>query len=577
MSDELRERYVLDHFVLTVILWMAVLGAIIALVVIFMLQLGVEMARRRREQLSAKARRLRRKSDLKEVEAPCLPPKSFHLFLSHVWRTGQDQMRVIKQRLMEMVPNLVVFLDVDDLTDGKGAEYVDKSEAVLIFLSNGYFHSANCMRELLRAVFRRKRLITLSESDLDHGRVMREEVYSWLQEADEKYEKWGLAGEMETWGMAIPTPGFFFDLLYNTPSNEVIEWTRIGVFQDVTLRNIAERLLPADLQGNTFVQDELLMSCVTIPPPKQLGGCSFHLFCSSHNQGACELVQEANKMLHLDAAFTSKIDEIGECAHMLVYLNKLTWTSGDKSVRFAMDVDQALLNGVHLLLVHEMPGEGGQEQRHGCDFGLFFACPDGETPRRLLKNEIYNEIAVPLKGGPLREPSMHLFAMAIGHIGQHHQGRVLSVDREKSVIQAIVQAGREQSVQRIIPEMASSVRMCVDQQRVDDYQRRLPSLSEASWCSDSFKYSSSRCVAEQEPSVLPASSIHWKRVARVAPILVRGNNELEPRALQQALGSKIIASTAQPSLMPMSTRQNTTEHIAVRRGSVSSNKRRNLG
>ena len=28
---------------------------------------------------------------------------------------GQDQMRVIKQRLLEMVPDLRVFLDVDDL------------------------------------------------------------------------------------------------------------------------------------------------------------------------------------------------------------------------------------------------------------------------------------------------------------------------------------------------------------------------------------------------------------------------------------------------------------------------------
>ena len=34
----------------------------------------------------------------------------FHLFLSHSWGTGQDQMRVIKQRLLEMMPNVRVFL-----------------------------------------------------------------------------------------------------------------------------------------------------------------------------------------------------------------------------------------------------------------------------------------------------------------------------------------------------------------------------------------------------------------------------------------------------------------------------------
>ena len=33
--------------------------------------------------------------------------------------------------------------DVDDLKDGKGAEYVDVSVVVLIFASRGYFQSPN--------------------------------------------------------------------------------------------------------------------------------------------------------------------------------------------------------------------------------------------------------------------------------------------------------------------------------------------------------------------------------------------------------------------------------------------------
>ena len=39
---------------------------------------------------------------------------TFHIFLSHVWGTGQDQMRIVKQRLHEMVPSLQIFLDVDE-------------------------------------------------------------------------------------------------------------------------------------------------------------------------------------------------------------------------------------------------------------------------------------------------------------------------------------------------------------------------------------------------------------------------------------------------------------------------------
>ena len=44
-----------------------------------------------------------------------LPPSS-PPFCS-VWGTGQDQMRIVKQRLLEMMPALAVFLDVDDLED----------------------------------------------------------------------------------------------------------------------------------------------------------------------------------------------------------------------------------------------------------------------------------------------------------------------------------------------------------------------------------------------------------------------------------------------------------------------------
>ena len=87
---------------------------------------------------------------------------SFHIFLSHVWSTGQDHMRIVKQRLLEMLPDIRVFLDVDDLKEGKGAEYVDASVLSLIFCSDGYFKSANCMREILRAVVTGKPILRIS-------------------------------------------------------------------------------------------------------------------------------------------------------------------------------------------------------------------------------------------------------------------------------------------------------------------------------------------------------------------------------------------------------------------------------
>ena len=54
-------------------------------------------------------------------------------------------MRSLKQRLQELVPNLKVFLDVDDLKTGKGAESVNVSQNTLVMVSDGYFRSPNCL------------------------------------------------------------------------------------------------------------------------------------------------------------------------------------------------------------------------------------------------------------------------------------------------------------------------------------------------------------------------------------------------------------------------------------------------
>ena len=56
-------------------------------------------------------------------------------------------MRVIKQRLIEVMPGLEIFLDVDiaGLEIGDLEQYVDASDTVLVFCSQGYFQSKNCM------------------------------------------------------------------------------------------------------------------------------------------------------------------------------------------------------------------------------------------------------------------------------------------------------------------------------------------------------------------------------------------------------------------------------------------------
>ena len=329
-------------------------------------------------------------------------------------------MRIVKQRLLEMLPDALVFLDVDDLQVGRGAEYLDKSAVVLILVSEGYFNSPNCMRELLRAFVTGKPIVVLAEPDSKKGGMTSEQVMQQLREAEAPYKKhgeefpskyvmWGLAREVEGWGYHMPSADVLHTALFDV---EPIEWIRIGKFQDVSMRLIAEAILPEPLDEGTYLQGELSRVVPTLPAPRD--GCSYHVYCSTCNAGAAELMREAAAQCNLRIAITENADDLGESERMLVYLTGLTWTSGEATVAFVEQIKRAMAANVPLLLCHEMPGIGGQTARHACDFDLFFSNTQGATPQELLSANIYSTIAVPLKGGAWRAVSMVMVSQALG-------------------------------------------------------------------------------------------------------------------------------------------------------------------
>ena len=63
-------------------------------------------------------------------------------------------MRTVKLRLLELMPLLSIFLDVDNLEEGAGAEYIDRPRVVLCFCTVRYFMSRACAREIFRAALR---------------------------------------------------------------------------------------------------------------------------------------------------------------------------------------------------------------------------------------------------------------------------------------------------------------------------------------------------------------------------------------------------------------------------------------
>ena len=117
--------------------------------------------------------------------------------------------------------------------------------------------SKNCMRELLSADRLDKPVIALIDPDASRGGLTKSEIHQQLVAADDQFfEKWGFERTLDR------NQGLL-DRLFEYPP---IEWDRIGHFQDVTMRLIAERLLP-DASGNTYADNELRRRKVPPPPP----------------------------------------------------------------------------------------------------------------------------------------------------------------------------------------------------------------------------------------------------------------------------------------------------------------------
>ena len=166
------------------------------------------------------------------------------------------------------------------------------------------------------------------------------------------YVKWGFRAEESIkrgqeqrtteWHKALIWPGHE-ELYGKLFADEPIEWNRIGHFQDVTMRQIAERVLP-DSAGTTYVDHEIVN--------EEFGGIRpptgrFHLYCSALNLGSKSLVLEVGmerdfKVSFEDTSFednelyvTTDVANLPECDHMLLYLTGQTWTRAEASAALA--------------------------------------------------------------------------------------------------------------------------------------------------------------------------------------------------------------------------------------------------
>ena len=144
---------------------------------------------------------------------------TWHLFLSHIWGTGQDQCATIKRQLCLLLPGVSIFLDVDNLESIDALEeYIDASQVIQLFCSKGYFKSGNCLREARKSLEVDKPIALMHDSAVYHKSHMSLQAIKQQECPDD------LRGP-----------------IFN--GRDVIEWHRIKDFQMVSLKLLAAEML----------------------------------------------------------------------------------------------------------------------------------------------------------------------------------------------------------------------------------------------------------------------------------------------------------------------------------------------
>lgn len=451
MSIEQQDNYNPPFVTLSLVLFGASAGSFVILAFICLVLAIKERQRLRLEKHAALARRLRYVHNSSYVEPAPLPdwptyliPKSkcpprqpgpFHIFLSHSWAHGQDQMRIVKTRLREMIPEVEVFLDVDALGNTKlrDFDHVDVSNVVLVYLTMGFFKSGPCAREIVRAILLGKPIIAVLETDRAKGGLTEDECRAiiatpWDENPNHQFgekeagttwftEKKWRAGTFflleeqaaiwaKEWGkpdLKVPTSGEVANAIFKLPP---INWYPLSDLQDVSTRLIAQSVLPeSKVAMKTYMEGEVAQTIKLKPirlHPLRFGR-RFHLYCSPNNLGASSVGEQLQTIV-ADIELTTDFDQLLECDRMLIHLRENTWTSAE-SAALAREVAAAMREGINLLLLHEVQSgrSGDNAQRAACPFARLFEV----TPKHLLAAGVYNSmIALNLAGDEWRQTGL---------------------------------------------------------------------------------------------------------------------------------------------------------------------------
>ena len=276
---------------------------------------------------------------------------------------------------------------------------------MLFFLSNKYFGSGNCLKEVRATLDQKKPLVLVHEQQEDKGGGPLDMIKAECRDNDMRAE------------------------IFNgrTP----ITWHRVSYYQNLTLKLIATEMLQysphyrsklseiagADAQAalTLVLPGEVNVSKLALTTP-------LVLWCSAGNPGAAEVAQELESSMAMGGAEIQVVDSqpdmqavrsTGGSAFMLLYLNEKTWVEQgevlerdvraarakpsaaqrtSRAARASWLVELSALRqsqaGPKIVMVHENDPEKG-----GCEFSTFFRT----TPQELIEDGIYRCVASILK------------------------------------------------------------------------------------------------------------------------------------------------------------------------------------
>ena len=320
---------------------------------------------------------------------------NFHCFLSHAWRTGQDQTHTIARELQLLIPGLQVWIDVDNLSDVSASALencVRDSAVFIIFLSTGYFRSVNCRRELYAAFAAGKPVVAVLETDRTKGGAT---IEALKQECKECCLEQAPAAYLDFRGPE--------EVIQRVFAKEPILWERVQNFQLVSLKLIALRMMrhlpfyinnPQQLEKGLQVAGELA-PCIMKRPVR--------LLVCSHNTGAQHVAEEVlqegkgGELISIlpvsqqaDLMLAEKQEDIDQM--LLLYLNDRVF-----KVHSADSVGELVKRAMDLKITI-IPVLEQDPQRGGCFFDVIY---DQTAPQELIHPpyKLWDTVVIPLYPG----------------------------------------------------------------------------------------------------------------------------------------------------------------------------------